>query len=118
MSKRHVSRLMPTTRSAAARSAAVPPPLLKLLQLPDDLSTYLCVEGARRALVDDLRAALRFRETCKTVRDRLAPVRAEAEARRLRLARLVFGGALPEEAEWLGEAGFVSEEEEGWRKEL
>lgn len=44
--------------------------------------------------------------------------RAEAEARRLRLARLVFGGALPEEAEWLGEAGFVSEEEEGWRKEL
>jgi hypothetical protein len=69
----------PLTRSRRARDAAVETPNW-LLELPGELT----VEIARQLLALDLPTALRLCQSCRQLHERLATVRAEAEARRLR----------------------------------
>ena len=57
-----------------------PQPLPPLLLLPDEL----LVAAASVLLASDLPSVLRLRQACKTLRSKLEPVRAEAEARQLR----------------------------------
>ena len=73
---------MPPTTRAAARRLAAPP--LELEQLPDEL----LVDIGRQLLAIDLTALLRLTQSSSALRARLAPVRAAAEACRLRWAEV------------------------------